>query len=151
MRTINIEAGMPSSQQAMTTLNNRIYAERASGAKGRDDTHRVPPEASGIQKTRHDQRLLLRRVFGTFQRGRKKVCREVPRDQKRYRLGTREQRHNGRNVQMTRRAEAGRVEIGLAAAEQSAGHAAAEQSAGCAAAGNPVTEGDKHEDRIFRC
>ena len=33
MRTINIEAGMPSSQQAMTTLNNRIYAERASGAK----------------------------------------------------------------------------------------------------------------------
>lgn len=33
MRTINIEAGMPSPQQAMTTLNNRIYAERASGAK----------------------------------------------------------------------------------------------------------------------
>ena len=33
MRTINIEVGMPSPQQAMTTLNNRIYAERASGAK----------------------------------------------------------------------------------------------------------------------
>ena len=33
MKTINIEAGMPSPQQAMTTLNNRIYAERASGAK----------------------------------------------------------------------------------------------------------------------
>ena len=33
MRTINIEAGMPSPQQAMTTLKNRIYAKRASGAK----------------------------------------------------------------------------------------------------------------------
>lgn len=33
MKTINIEAGMPNSQDAMTTLNNRIYAERATGAR----------------------------------------------------------------------------------------------------------------------
>ena len=33
MRTINIENGMPTSDQAMVTLNNRIYAERASGAR----------------------------------------------------------------------------------------------------------------------
>ncbi|MCR5200847.1 MAG: Smr/MutS family protein [Saccharofermentans sp.] len=33
MRTINLEAGMPTSQAAMNTLNNRIYAERASGAR----------------------------------------------------------------------------------------------------------------------
>ena len=33
MRTINLEAGMPSSQDAMNTLNNRIYAERATGAR----------------------------------------------------------------------------------------------------------------------
>lgn len=33
MKTINIEAGMPNSQEAMTTLNNRIYAERATGAR----------------------------------------------------------------------------------------------------------------------
>ena len=33
MRTINLEAGMPTSDQAMITLNNRIYAERASGAR----------------------------------------------------------------------------------------------------------------------
>lgn len=32
MRTINLEAGMPTSIDAMNTLNNRIYAERASGA-----------------------------------------------------------------------------------------------------------------------
>ena len=32
MRTINLEAGMPTSLDAMNTLNNRIYAERASGA-----------------------------------------------------------------------------------------------------------------------
>ena len=33
MKTINIEAGMPNSQEAMTTLNNRIYAERATGVR----------------------------------------------------------------------------------------------------------------------
>ena len=33
MKTINLEAAMPNSQEAMTTLNNRIYAERASGSK----------------------------------------------------------------------------------------------------------------------
>ena len=33
MRTINLENGMPSSLEAMTTLNNRIYAERATGAR----------------------------------------------------------------------------------------------------------------------
>lgn len=33
MRTVNLEAGMPDSQSAMNTLNNRIYAERATGAK----------------------------------------------------------------------------------------------------------------------
>lgn len=32
MRVINLEAGMPTSDAAMTLLNNRIYAERASGA-----------------------------------------------------------------------------------------------------------------------
>ena len=33
MRTINLEAGMPTSLDAMNTLNNRIYAERATGAR----------------------------------------------------------------------------------------------------------------------
>ena len=33
MNTINLEAGMPNSQDAMVTLNNRIYAERASRAR----------------------------------------------------------------------------------------------------------------------
>lgn len=33
MKTINIETGMPSSQEALNMLNNRIYAERASGAR----------------------------------------------------------------------------------------------------------------------
>lgn len=33
MKAINLEAGMPSAQDAMVTLNNRIYAERATGAK----------------------------------------------------------------------------------------------------------------------
>ena len=33
MRTINLEAGMPTSLEAMNTLNNRIYAERATGAR----------------------------------------------------------------------------------------------------------------------
>ncbi|MCR5340134.1 MAG: Smr/MutS family protein [Saccharofermentans sp.] len=33
MKTINIEIGMPNSQEAMMTLNNRIYAERASGVR----------------------------------------------------------------------------------------------------------------------
>ena len=33
MKIINIEIGMPNSQEAMNTLNNRIYAERATGAK----------------------------------------------------------------------------------------------------------------------
>ncbi len=30
MRTINLENGMPTAEQAMVTLNNRIYAERAT-------------------------------------------------------------------------------------------------------------------------
>ena len=33
MKTINLEAGMPDSLSAMNTLNNRIYAERATGAR----------------------------------------------------------------------------------------------------------------------
>ncbi len=33
MRTINIEIGMPNSEDAMNTLNNRIYSERASRAR----------------------------------------------------------------------------------------------------------------------
>lgn len=33
MRVINIESGMPTAEQAMLTLNNRIYAERASGVR----------------------------------------------------------------------------------------------------------------------
>ena len=33
MRVINLETGMPTADQAVNTLNNRIYAERASGAR----------------------------------------------------------------------------------------------------------------------
>lgn len=33
MNTINLEIGMPNSQDAIVTLNNRIYAERASRAR----------------------------------------------------------------------------------------------------------------------
>lgn len=33
MKTINLEAGMPTAQAAMNTLNNRLYAERATGAR----------------------------------------------------------------------------------------------------------------------
>jgi hypothetical protein len=33
MKTVNIENGMPSPQEAMTILNNCIYAERAAGTK----------------------------------------------------------------------------------------------------------------------
>ena len=33
MKTINLETGMPTAQAAMNTLNNRIYAERATGVK----------------------------------------------------------------------------------------------------------------------
>lgn len=33
MRIINLEAGMPTAQNAMSVLNNRIYAERASKSR----------------------------------------------------------------------------------------------------------------------
>jgi len=33
MRIINLESGMPNSLDAMNTLNNRIYSERATGAR----------------------------------------------------------------------------------------------------------------------
>ena len=96
MRTINLEAGMPTSLDAMNTLNNRIYAERATGARcvkiihgygstGRGGTIRTECRRKLLEyKVRHViKQIVPGEKFGPFSeegRSLSAVCPEVRKD-----------------------------------------------------------------------
>ena len=64
MQTINLETGMPNSQDALNTLNNRIYAVRASGARMVKIIHGYGSTGRGgtIRKVRRQKLLEYRRM-----------------------------------------------------------------------------------------